>query len=67
MSLLWAVPTIAAVIGVAVMLVGLRAVDLAAADMRTQLQRLGEVRLAVAELRDEGAAARAKVRELRRN
>jgi hypothetical protein len=63
---MWAVPTLAAVLGVAVSIIGLRAVDLATDDVRKQLERLGEVRLAVAELRDEGAAARAKLRDLRR-
>jgi hypothetical protein len=65
MSLIWAIPAVVAVIGVAVAMLGLRAVGVAAEDLELQLQRLGEVRLAVVSLRDEGAATRANLRNLR--
>jgi hypothetical protein len=66
MSLIWAIPAMVAVIGVVVAMIGLRAVGVAAEDLEEQLHRLGEVRLAVVTLRDESAAARANLRNIRR-
>ncbi len=65
MSLLWTVPALVAVAGFVVLYLGLRAVDGAADDLRAQLQRFGEVRLAVAELRSDAAAARSRLGHLR--
>jgi hypothetical protein len=65
-SLIWAVPVVAAMVGFGVLIIGLRAVGVAADDLRMQLDRLGEVRLAVADLRDHSAATRAGLRRVRR-
>jgi hypothetical protein len=65
MSLLWAIPALVAVAGFVVLYLGLRAVDGAADDLRHQLQRLGEVHLAVVELRNDATATRSRVGHLR--
>ena len=66
MSLLWAIPALVSIAGFVVLYLGLRAVEGAADDLRGQLQRLSEVRLAVAALRSEAAAARSRAGDLRR-
>jgi hypothetical protein len=66
MALLWAVPPLAVVAGALLTLVHLRGMAEAAADLRLELQRFSEVRLAVAEVRTATAEARATARGLRR-
>jgi hypothetical protein len=65
-SLIWAVPVVAAMAGFGLLVIGLRALGAAADDLRMQLERLGEVRLAVADLRDQSAATRAGLQRARR-
>ena len=67
MTLLWAVPHVALSIAAVIVLVQLRAMADAAADLSAQLNRLDEVRVAVATVRSEAAAARATVRGLRQS
>lgn len=65
MSLLWAVPPVAVAAAVVILLVQLRSMTDAAADLTVQLHRLDEVRVAVAEVRAESAATRHALRSLR--
>jgi len=65
MSLLWAVPPVAVATAVVILLVQLRSMAEATADLTVQLHRLDEVRLAVAEVRAESAQTRRAVRALR--
>jgi hypothetical protein len=65
MSLLWTVPPIALSLGAIAVLLHLRDMADAAADLTGQLRRLDEVRVAVAEVRAESAAARSSVRAWR--
>jgi hypothetical protein len=65
MSLLWAVPPVAVATAVLILLVQLRSMAEATADLTVQLHRLDEVRLAVAEVRAESAQTRQAVRALR--
>jgi hypothetical protein len=65
MSLLWAVPPVAVAVGVVLLLLQLRSMAEATADLAVQLHRLDEVRMAVAEVRAESAHARHTVRTLR--
>ncbi len=64
MSLLWAVPPVAVAAAMVIVLLQLRNLDQATADLSVQLRRLDEVRVAVAEVRSEAAAARATLRRL---
>ena len=66
MSLLWAVPPMALVLGTVLPLVQLRGIAEAASDLQMELHRFGEVRLAVAEVRSATADARASARGLHR-
>jgi hypothetical protein len=65
MSLLWAIPPVAVAAAVLLCIVHLREIEGATADLAAQLRRLDEVRVAVATVRAESAAARAHVRDLR--
>jgi hypothetical protein len=62
MSLLWTVPPIVVSLGAVAVLLQLRDMTDAAADLTGQLRRIDEVRVAVAEVRAESAAARSSVR-----
>jgi hypothetical protein len=66
MSLIWAVPPVAFVLGAVLALVQLRGIAEAAADLQVELHRFSEVQLAVAEVRSATADARATARGLRR-
>ena len=65
MSLLWAVPPLAVVAAVVIVLQQLRQMADATADLGMQLRRLEEVRVAVAHVRAESAEARATLQALR--
>jgi len=65
MSLLWAVPPVAMTVAMLVALVQLRNIGDATAELTGQLQRVGDIRLAVAEVREASAEARATARGLR--
>jgi low affinity Fe/Cu permease len=65
MSLLWAVPPVAVAAAVVIVLLQLRDIAEATADINVQLRRLDEVRLTVATVRAESAEARASLRALR--
>jgi hypothetical protein len=65
MSLLWAVPPVAVAVAVVLLLVQLRTMAEATADLTVQLHRLDEVRMAVAEVRAESAQTRLALRALR--
>jgi hypothetical protein len=65
MSLLWAVPPVSVAVAVVLLLVQLRSMAEATADLTVQLHRLDEVRVAVAEVRAESAQTRLAVRALR--
>ena len=66
MSLLWAIPPVAAAVGALLALVQLRGITEAAADLSLELQRFSEVRVAVAEVRSASAEARMSLQGLRR-
>jgi hypothetical protein len=66
MSLLWAVPPVAVVIAALIVLGHLRALAGIAVDLSIQIERLDEVRIAVAEVRSASADARASLRTLGR-
>ena len=65
MSLLWAVPPVALVAAMVVLLWQLRHLTDAAGELHGELQRLGEVQLAVADVRAAATEARASMRHLR--
>ena len=65
MSLLWTVPPVAVAAGVVILLLQLRTMAEAAADLTAQLHRFDEVRVAVAEVRAESAQTRQALRALR--
>jgi hypothetical protein len=65
MSLLWTVPPMAVAVGVVILLLQLRSMAEAAADLTAQLHRLDEVRVAVAQVRAESAQTRHALRSLR--
>jgi hypothetical protein len=65
MSLLWAVPPVAVAAAVVLLITQLRDIEVATADLATQLRRLDEVRVAVARVRTESAATRERVHGLR--
>jgi hypothetical protein len=65
MSMLWAVPPVAATIGVLIGLAQLRRIDDATRALAGQLRQLGEVRVAVTEVRAASLEARAAARGLR--
>ncbi|MGK2948166.1 MAG: hypothetical protein ACSLFP_06305 [Acidimicrobiales bacterium] len=67
MSLLWAVPPVAVAAAVVIVLVQLRHIGAATSDLRLELQRVGEVRAAVLELRTSTAEARTSIHGLRRS
>jgi hypothetical protein len=66
MSLLWAVPPVAVAVAAAIVLVQVRNLGEVAADLRMELQRVGEVRAAVLELRSAAAEVGTSYRGLRR-
>ncbi|HEX4867611.1 MAG TPA: hypothetical protein VFV32_08275 [Acidimicrobiales bacterium] len=65
MELLWAVPPVAVAVATVLLLVQLRAMGDAAAELGLQLRRLDEVRVAVSTVRAEAAAARGTAQGLR--
>lgn len=65
MSLLWAVPPVAMVLGVVLVLTQLREITDAADGIGAELRRLDEVRVAVEAVRAESAEARASLHRLR--
>jgi hypothetical protein len=65
MSLLWTVPPMAVAAAVVILLLQLRSMTEAAADLTAQFHHLDEVRLAVAEVRAESAQTRYALRSLR--
>ena len=65
MSLLWAVPPVAVAAATVIVLLQLRSMADATADLGAQLRRLDEVRVAVATVRAESAATRANLQRLR--
>ncbi len=65
MSLLWSVPPVAVAVAMVVLLVQLRTMAEATADLAVELNRLDEVRMAVAEVRSESARTRDVLRGLR--
>lgn len=67
MSLLWAVPPVAVATAVVIVLVQLRHLGTAAADLRVELQRVTEVRTAVLELRASTTEVRTSIHGLRRS
>jgi hypothetical protein len=58
MSMLWAIPPVAVVVGMVIVIVGLRAIGTVTTELQRQLVQLAEVRTAVARLRDEQMLAR---------
>lgn len=66
MSLLWAVPPVAVAAAAAIVLLQIRHLGVAAADLRVELHRLSEVRAAVLELQSASAEVRTSYRGLRR-
>ncbi len=66
MTLLWAVAPLVAAGGALVVLVQLREMAEAAADLQGELRRLGELRRAVVEVRSASADARSTARGLQR-
>jgi hypothetical protein len=65
MSLLWAVPPVAVAVAAVITLLQLRPMMDAAADLRAELHRIGEVQGAVAQVRAASAETRAAVDALR--
>ena len=65
MSLLWAVPPVAVAAALVILIVQVRQIAEATADIGLQLRRLDEVRVAVASVRAESAHARASLDSLR--
>lgn len=63
--MLWAIPPVAATIGVMVGLVQLRRIDDATRALAAQLRQLGELRVAVTEVRAATSEARAAASGLR--
>lgn len=66
MSLLWALPLLVMLAGTAMALVMVRGLAEAAGDLRLELNRFAEVRVAVHEVRAASADLRATSRGLRR-
>jgi hypothetical protein len=66
MSLLWAVPPVAVVTAMVVLLWQLRHLTDAATDLHGELHRLGEVQQAVADVRSAATEAGVSIRALRR-
>ena len=66
MSLLWAVPPVAIVTAMVVLLWQLRHLTDAAGELNSELRRLGEVHEAVADLRTAATEAHASIGALRR-
>ena len=67
MDLLWTIPAIALVVGAVVLIVQLRDTAAAAADLHASIQRIDEVRTAVAEARAEAGRLQATSHALRRS
>jgi hypothetical protein len=59
MSVLWAIPPLAAAVAMVVVILGMRSAASVLDEVRDQLERLGEVRLAVGQLREERDALQA--------
>jgi hypothetical protein len=67
MALLWAFAAVVAAAGAGLMVLQVRAMGDAAADLREQLLRLDEVRTAVAAVRADAAQTADALRRLRRD
>lgn len=65
MSLLWAVPPVAVATAIVILIMKLRDMAEATADLQVQLRQLDEVRVAVANVRAESAQTRASLQALR--
>jgi hypothetical protein len=65
MALLWAFAAVVAAVGAGLIVVQVRAMGEAAADLREQLVRLDEVRTAVASVRADAAQTADALRRLR--
>jgi cytochrome c-type biogenesis protein CcmH/NrfF len=65
MSLLWIVPVVVLGAGAVAILAVLRQTDEAVADLRAQLVRFGDVRMAMARVRADAAKARDSLEGLR--
>ena len=66
MSLLWIVPPVVLLVGLAVVFTVLRSIDQASAAVRLQVVRVDDVRTATAAARMEAARARASLDQLHR-
>jgi hypothetical protein len=67
MALLWAFAAVVAAVGAGLIVLQVRAMGDAAADLREQLLRLDEVRTAVAAVRTDAAHTADALRRLRRD
>ena len=67
MDLLWTIPALALVAGAVLLIVQLRDTAEAAADLQTSIQRIHEVRSAVANARAEAGRVQATASALRRS
>jgi hypothetical protein len=67
MALLWAFAAVVAAAGAGMIVLQVRAMGEAAAELRQQLLRLDEVRTAVAEVRADAAQTADALRRLRRD
>jgi hypothetical protein len=67
MALLWAFAAVVAAVGAGLIVLQVRAMGGAAADLREQLLRLDEVRTAVAAVRADAADTADALRRLRRD
>jgi hypothetical protein len=65
MSLLWAIPPVAVVVGMVVVVIGLRAIGSIATEVQQQLVQLAEVRAAVARVRDEQMTTQTTLERIR--
>jgi cytochrome c-type biogenesis protein CcmH/NrfF len=67
MELLWTIPAIALVVAAVLLVVQLRDTAEAAADLHSSIQRIHEVRTAVADARAEAGRLQATAASLRRS
>lgn len=66
MTLLWAVPPVAVVVGVLIALAQLRQAACAATDLQTELHRFHDVQVALEDVRSAASATEAAARTLSR-
>lgn len=65
MNALWVLPVVVLLVGVAAVLASLRQANDAAVELHAQLLRLGEVRVAIAEVRADSVRTRDALEGLR--